>query len=210
MSKRLTHGVGVNDMEEPTHYKLFPEERHPSGGFKYIRNPFYSKWESMLSRCYSRKYQENFPTYKGCSVCREWLSLSNFKSWMEGQDWEGMELDKDLLVEGNKIYSPETCVFIHEKVNYFIYSKGKGGCLVGSKPKNNGYQSDCSNPFTSVGEGRYIGVYNTEIEAHFAWKERKYKYACELANSEYVTDPRVATILRERYKNYTVVEAHLS
>ena len=75
--------------------------------------PFYRRWVHMLERCYSERYQEKKPTYIGCTVCEEWLRFSNFKSWMETQDWEGKHLDKDLLVEGNKIYSPDTCILVY-------------------------------------------------------------------------------------------------
>jgi len=69
--------------------------------------PFYRKWISMLTRCYSKNYQLRHPTYKGCSVSDEWLLFSAFKSWMKKQDWDGKQLDKDLLISGNKIYSPD-------------------------------------------------------------------------------------------------------
>ena len=53
----------------------------------------------------------------GATVVKEWLSLSNFKVWMEGQIWEGNQLDKDLLIDGNKEYGPDSCVFIPRYVN---------------------------------------------------------------------------------------------
>ena len=77
----------------------------------------------MLQRCYSESHLVRQPTYKGCSVCEEWLTFSNFKSWMEQQDWEGKQLDKDLLVYKNKIYSPETCVFVSSVINSFFVEK---------------------------------------------------------------------------------------
>ena len=83
--------------------------------------PYYRVWKGMLERCYSIKYQESQPTYIGCSVTDEWLTFSAFKNWMEKQNFEGMQLDKDLLIEGNKVYSPETCVFVSGMVNNFIH-----------------------------------------------------------------------------------------
>lgn len=75
----------------------------------------------MLERCYSARYQERKPTYKGCSVCDEWLNYQNFAKWYDDNYYEIkgeiMCLDKDILVKGNKIYSPENCVFVPNYIN---------------------------------------------------------------------------------------------
>ena len=46
--------------------------------------------------------------------------------------------------------------------------------------------------------GEVIMIYTHESVKE-AWRQRKHKYACELAESEYVTDERVAKALHERY-----------
>lgn len=102
------HGLGINDAD----YIV-----QPIINGKHLRCPYYSKWSSMLMRCYCKKYQEKNPTYVGCTVSAEWLTFSNFKRWMISQDWRGKVLDKDLIVAGNKIYSPETCIFVSAAIN---------------------------------------------------------------------------------------------
>jgi len=209
--KKLVYGVGINDVDEPTSYKVFPEERIASGGYKYIGCPYYQRWTSMLQRCYSGSLHKRSPTYKDCTVCEEWLTFSNFKSWMVDQDWESNALDKDLLVGGNGVYSPRTCVFIGHDINTFIMvnKTSRGEHLIGcywDKYTGN-FKSAISNPFNS--KGTTLGRYSTEIEAHLAWKKQKHIYACELADSEYVTDERVAEALRNKYKNYTIYEEEL-
>ena len=74
----------------------------------------------MLKRCYSLKYQKLQPTYKECIVCEEWLIFSNFKKWMEMQDWYGKELDKDIIKPKNNIYCPEYCIFVSRYVNNLL------------------------------------------------------------------------------------------
>jgi len=79
-------------------------------------------WLGMIHRCYRVGYSEDRPAYAGCSVASEWHNLQNFKSWVIEQmnlDFyqEGWELDKDLLVRGNKIYGPNTCVFLPSRLN---------------------------------------------------------------------------------------------
>lgn len=68
----------------------------------------------LANKCYNGATQINTASLlmSGCSVCEEWLTFSNFKRWMEQQDYEGKALDKDLLVSQNKTYSSETCVFV--------------------------------------------------------------------------------------------------
>tara|TARA_R110000787_G_scaffold90783_4_gene191493 strand:- start:2407 stop:3066 length:660 start_codon:yes stop_codon:yes gene_type:complete len=218
VSKKLIHGVGVNDAGYVTQKYEYIEGRTPSGIRKrksVWRCPYYSKWESMLARCYSIKYLETRTAYRGCTVCDEWLLFSNFRKWMVMQDWAGNQLDKDILVEGNKIYSPETCIFVVQKINTFMGDCGdvRGNYLVGSSlPKNTSrFSSQCSNPFKDKGDlrKRHMGLFDSEVEAHLAWKKRKHEYAVELANSEYVTDDRVRQALIYMYENYTIVEDHL-
>ena len=72
----------------------------------------YVAWQNMLQRCYDPKYHVKRPTYIGCSVCAEWHNFQNFAKWMSKQNCEGKQLDKDIKVEGNKVYSPETCMFV--------------------------------------------------------------------------------------------------
>ena len=38
---------------------------------------------------------------------------------------EGFCLDKDLILFGNKIYSPETCIFVPPRVNSFFHVKSE-------------------------------------------------------------------------------------
>lgn len=76
-----------------------------------------SVWRAMLSRCYSPDYQERNPTYKGCTVVEEWHNFQNFAKWFDDSYIEGYHLDKDIKVEGNKVYGPDTCMFVSSYVN---------------------------------------------------------------------------------------------
>ena len=212
MDKSIVRGVGINDSDLPTSYRKIPEERLPSGRLKRISCPYYQAWGNMLARSYSISFKGKHPTYKECIVCEEWLLFSNFKSWMETQDWEGNQLDKDYLVRGNKIYSPNTCIFLHPIVNKFLgdTAGNRGDYLLGCsyKEANKKYIADCSNPF-SYGASKYVGSYLNELEAHLAWKKRKHEYSCSLATSDLVWDYRIKELLLTRYKNYNIVETHL-
>ncbi|HKM23661.1 MAG TPA: hypothetical protein VJY11_02655 [Erysipelothrix sp.] len=198
--KKLVCGVGINDAD----YAITKW-----GTIGYVNGEqkkklvwacsFYKTWKNMLDRCYSVKFQERQPTYIGCTVSKEWLTFSNFKNWMMTQDWEGNHLDKDLLFEGNKVYSPETCVFVSRVVNNFTIDRGaaRGEFLIGVywHKGANKFLSQCSNPFTKKQEG--LGYFDCEQEAHEAWLTRKLELAYELAAIQ--TDERVAEALIDWY-----------
>lgn len=201
--RKLVCGVGINDAD-------YAIQRKESLGYvngklkqKLIwACPYYRVWTNMLARCYSIKTQERQSAYIGCTVSDEWLTFSVFKKWMMTQDWEGNQLDKDLLIEGNKVYSPETCVFVTKVVNTFTIDCGvtRGEFLIGvSWHKGmSKFQTWCGNPFTKKQE--YLGLFTREQEAHEAWLKRKLELAYELAAIQ--TDSRVAESLINRYSNY--------
>jgi hypothetical protein len=163
--------------------------------------PCYIRWRGMIERCYDEKLHKKRPTYIDCSVAEEWLLFSSFKDWMERQDWKDKHLDKDILFVGNKIYSPDTCVFVHPAVNAFttdrVLDRGEYPLGVHLHIKTGKFKAQCNNPFTMKRE--HIGLFHCANEAHLAWKARKHLYACQLADSELVDDPRVAEALRKRY-----------
>jgi hypothetical protein len=202
-TKRLVRGVGINDAD-------YVQQVKRTVGYKNGRQvqrsvwtcPFYTTWSNMLDRCYDAKTQEKFPTYKGCFVCDEWILFSNFKAWMETQDWEDNFLDKDILVFGNKIYSPENCVFVSRAVNNFVieHSAARGEWPLGVNvcTKSNQFVARCSNPIT--GKREFLGRFICPQEAHQVWLKRKLELAKLLAEEQ--DDSRVAKALVERYENY--------
>ena len=202
-TKKLVYGVGINDAD----YVTQKMDTFYVNGVRKQRLVwvclYYRAWTSMLKRCYSAKHQERQPTYVGCSVSEEWLRFSNFRRWMEKQDWEGMQLDKDILFSGNKVYSAETCVFVTNMVNLFTTDRGndRGEWLIGvnwNKPAGK-FRSRCRNPFTKKQE--HLGLFINELDAHQAWLKRKLELAHLLAAEQ--TDERVAKALIERYTNYS-------
>lgn len=207
-TRRLVYGVGVNDADYVV--QKFEMIGYVNGKQKQKmiwRCPFYQTWRDTLKRCYSDKYQERNPTYRMCTVSKEWHTFSVFKGWMEKQNWEGKHLDKDLLFEGNKIYSADTCVFVSPRVNTFFNDRGaaRGKWLIGvyRDKKAGKFKSQCRNPFTKKLE--YLGLFTSEQEAHEAWRKRKLELAKELAAIQ--TDTRVAEALIKRYSKYLAIRS---
>lgn len=190
MSIKLVYGVGINDADYSVNTRF---------GKNRIMCPFYSRWANMLERCYSKVYQAKQPSYIDCTVCAEWLTFSKFKEWMEGQDWNGKQLDKDLLIDQNKHYSPSTCVFVDSSVNQFLKDRAacRGEFKIGvyySKSRHC-FISSCRNPITKKRE--FLGHFDTEEDAHLAWKKRKHELACKLADLQ--SDQRVIKALKCKY-----------
>jgi len=80
----------------------------------------YSTWRSMIRRCYYKPYSDSNPTYRDCTVCKEWHNFQKFAEWLNENypnDGKKYELDKDIKIEGNKHYSPEGCLFVSKKEN---------------------------------------------------------------------------------------------
>ncbi len=186
---KLVFGVGVNDLG----YRVQVEEAVTE------KRKYYTAWKHMLERCYSEKFLERKPSYIGTSVCSEWLYASAFKEWMEQQDWQGKCLDKDIIVPGSKLYSPETCAFVLAATNTFVTAcdASRGDYPIGvTLYKSTGkYQANCGNPFT--GKKESLGYFSTPEEAHEAWRKRKHELAQLVAATE--SDPRVVEALRKRY-----------
>lgn len=165
MSK-LVCGVGINDYEG----------RIKVDG-KHIKS--YEVWRDMLKRCYVNKNS----TYKDCTVCEEWLSFKNFKLWYDNQYKEdGWQLDKDILVHNNKVYSPDTCRFVPRDINTLIVrnSNQRGEYLLGitrhSYYTKDGIKRSITSPFSiSYLAGEKTSVHKTEIDAHRTWRTRKSK-----------------------------------
>lgn len=197
---KLICGIGVCDAD----YRVNRCEI-VDGKWKTVwKCPFYVKWHGMIERCYSERFILKHPSYAGCISVPEWIVFSNFKSWMEQQDWEGKELDKDLLVNGNRIYGPDTCVFVDSRVNNFLIERKarRGdypiGVILTKRPKSAPYRANCKSVVTR--KIQYLGHYSTPEEAHLAWLSFKLEQAYILAAEQ--TDERVAKALIDRYENY--------
>ena len=190
MTNGLVYEVGINDAD----YVV----QDNSIGWMC---PFYSTWHNMLLRCYSAVYHKRQPTYIDCFVENTWLRFSTFKAWMQSQNWEGLELDKDILNKGNKVYGPDNCVFVSKQVNTFLSERaadrGEYPIGVGLHKPSGLYRARCGD---TVGGRKHLGYFKTPEAAHKAWLTYKLEQAKILALKQ--TDSRVAEALVKRYEEY--------
>lgn len=150
----------------------------------------YVHWLGMLQRCYSD--DEKNPTYIDCEVCEEWHNFQNFAKWYEDNyyeiEGEEMCLDKDILCKGNKIYSPQTCVFVPKRINsLFTTSSSKKV----DYPIGVYYHKDCDKLIVQCGviennkkKLKHLGLFplNKPFQAFTCYKNFKEKYIKQVAD----------------------------
>lgn len=179
ISRKLVHGVGFNDQ---THVAKQEDGTYAKS---------YRLWTKMLGRCYSPSIHKDFPTYIACEVSENFKSYTFFKEWCDKQvgydEFDdcgaAFQLDKDILVKGNKVYSEDTCCFVPKRVN---------NLLVTSKTRRGEHPVGCH---VAVGGKKYLvhitddkktrtylGGFATAIEAFSVYKNAKEKIIKRTAN----------------------------
>lgn len=162
--RRLVYGWGINDAD----YVV-----QPTVNGKQIMCPFYDKWIAMLNRGFSTLYKEKHKSYSDVTVAEEWKYFTAFKTWMQTQYWDGMELDKDILFPGNTVYSAQTCVFVPPKINKGVNTKitlNTRDCPLGVYRIRNKFRASVSG---GDNVSAYLGNYGTKEEAHKVWQLAK-------------------------------------
>lgn len=186
--RKLIHGWGVNDADYVTKKVVDGKE---------VSCPYYMTWRGMVTRCFSDAFKIKNPTYTNCTVQGSWKYFSNFKAWMEKQDWEGNELDKDLLLDGNKHYSEETCLFVSHNVNSFLLD---GKMSRGRYPIGVSWHEGAGKFLAQVRSSNkniYLGLFDCVDDASEAYTSAKREIAMGLADSQ--SDSRIRDALIKRY-----------
>lgn len=165
-------GIGVLDI--PFSKNLSEETRRA-----------YSVWQDILDRCYNVKRRKRLPTYSGCTVCDEWVYFSNFLKWYNENVKHGQHIDKDIIVKGNKVYSPSTCCSVPKAINSMIascHSRGKKDLPVGVYRCGNKYVSYM---YDKDSNQKYLGVFDSIENAFNIYKKEKEKYIQKVAREYY-------------------------
>lgn len=172
-------------------------------------------WDSMLKRCYSKVDLQRYPTYQSCYVCDDWLHLPVFESWVEDNYYEcGSEkmcLDKDILCKHNKLYSPDTTIFVPERINILFTktnaSRGQYPIGVYYKKKNKKFVAQVSklkDEKSNTKQQEYLGLYDTPEEAFEVYKKAKESYIKEVADFYINKYPNFPKKIYDALYNYKV------
>ncbi|MBC1188495.1 AP2 domain-containing protein [Kluyvera sp. SCKS090646] len=165
----LAYGVGVNDCN-------FPVTSRVNGVL--VTHRAFQTWKNILQRCLYAPTKQKYPTYADCSLGDEWIYFSNFHTWWKANFREGWVVDKDILFLGNKVYSPEYCLYVPEELNNFVISREakRGGTAIGTTFDA---RVGLFRASISLGKGKkhHLGAHKTEDEAYSAWLNAKLKLA---------------------------------
>jgi len=144
----------------------------------YEWSPIYTRWRQIMQRCYDKNAKARMAYYDGCYVHPDWHNFQNFAEWFEQQYKEdGWQVDKDILVVGNREYGPYTCAMVPSIINTAV-SKNRGRVLPqGVSTKGRRFAARVSSPNGRV----HLGTYDTPEEAFEAYKEAKEAYIQGLA-----------------------------
>lgn len=166
----IVYSVGVRDVDFPVKVngKLIPS---------------YRKWCGMLERCYSDKWHIKKPSYKDCTVCDDWKRFSCFHEWFVRNNVEGYVLDKDILDKSNKVYSPEKCVFVPDRINGLLISRGldRGPCPQGVIFRKDRRSRPYEASITKDKKRIHLGFFDTLELAFVVYKKAKEDYIKEVA-----------------------------
>lgn len=210
----FTHGA-IKDYCLPTFYnrgikrhgRLYDDNGNRTLAFGY--------WDDMLKRCYNQNDLERYPMYSDCYVCDEWLDLPTFELWVEDNYYqcgsERMVLDKDILYKGNRLYSPDTAIFVPERINGLLTktNRSRGDYPIGVyyKAKNRKFVAQVSklnNELRGTKRQEYLGLFDTPEEAFLAYKVEKERYIKQVADHYYDKYPNFPARLYDALYSYTV------
>lgn len=159
------YGLGVRGLDCPV-----------SKNNKHLKE--YKLWTSMLLRCTENLWSKCH-TYTGVTCSDNFKDYSFFFEWCHrqvgfgnkdsfGRHWQ---LDKDLLVKGNKVYSENICVFIPQRINALLVkcntARGKYPVGVYLNKVSGKFQAYCRD---SESKRLHLGSFTTPQEAFQAYK----------------------------------------
>lgn len=163
----------------------------------------YSIWHSIMQRCFSDDFKNKNRHYKDVTCYSEWLIYKNFEKWYLDNYYkienEQMQIDKDILIKGNKIYSPQTCIIVPKNINVLFTNRRieRNGKILGFCQRGDKYETYCN----EFGKRKFLGTFNSKEEAFYAYKKEKEKYIKQVAD---LYKGKIPQKLYEAMYNYEV------
>ena len=150
--------------------------------FNNKRTKANSVWKGILQRCLRRL--DKWESYKNAEICEEWHNFQNFAEWFYNNyrpsTMDNWVVDKDILVKGNKLYSPETCCFVPPEINNLFpkCDKTRGKYPIGMSLIYFKFQVTIRKGGKTINLGRFDSI----EEAFQVYKDAKEKHIKEVAD----------------------------
>lgn len=137
-------------------------------------------WCNMIDRCYNEEVRSKYAAYSDCIICDSWQCYQVFRKWYDDNFYnvgtERMHIDKDILYKNNRVYSPETCILVPQRINMlFMHKPNKYNLPNGVKPSSSG-------KYEAKYNGKYLGVFGSVEEAAIVHNKEKKKVIIQIAN----------------------------
>ena len=151
-------------------------------------NQEYSNWFEIMTRCYDEKFKWKYPSYYGITtVCDEWCNFQNFRKWYLKNKYDvpgRLHLDKDILVKGNKVYSPDTCILVPQRINMMFMDVSSRKTHDKDLPQgiSKTKLQDGRDKYRAMCCGKTIGTFDTLQEATDKYFEKKREHIREVAD----------------------------
>lgn len=188
-------------------------------GFGVMRGD-YSKpsivhWTNMMSRCYC--LSDKTKSYVDCYVCDEWLNFGNFDRWFNDTHPTNkgvkFELDKDMKCLGNRVYSPDKCIWLPKRLNQYINDVKGASSITGVKGVSPAfktghgiiegkYEVRCAD---GKGKRAYLGMVTCLSEGYHIYKSYK-EARLKILSEEYLVNGDISKELFDIICNYKLEE----
>ena len=176
-SSKLVRGIGFNSRHYPSRIDG-----------KNVKE--YNLWQNMLHRC-TKEYWLEWSAYDGVTCSDDFKDYTFFYEWCNKQvgfgnadeNGKSWQLDKDLLVKGNKIYNENVCVFLPSRINLLLTKcdAARGEYFVGVCLEKN-RNKFCARSRVGGHKRPHLGSFNTPQEAFQAYKTFKEALIKDVAN----------------------------
>ena len=157
-------------------------------------------WHAMRQRCGVGGSKKSNPAYVDCKISENFLNFQYFANWCQNQigyEQIGYELDKDILVENNRLYCENNCRFVPQELNSFFCVRSGP---ISNLPKG---VTRCRDKYmVRLAAAGYLGVYQTVEQAAQIYQNARNnelaKWLQRLQDGEFVIDSAIVAAIAER------------
>lgn len=140
--RKKIYGVGVNDA---------PYLTQPTVKGRRYCCPVYQLWVDMLRRVYVKG--------DASTIDESWLTFMNFQKWVLQQKYRNRLLNNVLLTCGERLhYSEQTCCFVSKDLHRLLLEPIRSPAGIDVH----------QNKYRAIYRSRYLGHFNSFVEAHIA------------------------------------------